>query len=283
MEKLLALKNISLNFGRRRILNSVNLELSRGEIVAITGSNGVGKTSVLSLIAGNITADSGEIEFAKSARSVVFVADKPALYPDWTVENFLCWNAQMLAADGNSAKRFDVETVIRACSLSSVLTDKCGLLSHGFRQRVALAVGLLANPDILLLDEPGNGLDPAQRLELGNILRTLRQETAILMVHHDLGEVCKLSDRIYDLDNGEFLEIALPSGEFICAEWDSAELAADSDWQDENFALYFCESDARQEKIKKLASTHGLLAIYQEYPARALQIRRDALRKKKAA
>ncbi len=279
-DELVLLDEVNYRIGKKDILSSVTMTVSRNEIVALIGENGSGKTTLLSIIAGLLQPSKGQLNYSSSTPKIALVTDKPALYPDWTVDVFLHWAAEVQGAE-NPHKV--TQEVVERCALQPVLGQACKTLSHGYRQRVSLARALTAQPDILLLDEPGNGLDHVQKLALREILRHVREYAGILMVHHDIAEVIAIADRVYDLRNSRCLPVNLPEkdGHWLWCQWQNHELAQkqqDADVVADHCTGYRCPDDAsRQEKLTQLSAQQGITHLGFDYPLSAFQAQREAV------
>jgi ABC-2 type transport system ATP-binding protein len=194
-------RSVSKRYGDRLALTDVSMSADRGEIVAIIGPNGAGKTTLLSIIAGIQDSDGGEI--TRPSGEVGWVPQQAAVYGKLTV-------AENLRLFARLEKRPDVEDVVGQMLRQTSLEDRAGdqvlTLSGGNRQRVNIAVGLLSEPDVLLLDEPSASLDPRQRERLWEFLRALAgQGTAIIFSTHNVAEAEHNADRVLVLADGEVL------------------------------------------------------------------------------
>jgi ABC-2 type transport system ATP-binding protein len=192
---------VSKRYGDRLALKDVSMSAERGEIVAIIGPNGAGKTTLLSIIAGIQDSDGGEIK--RPSGEIGWVPQQAAVYGKLTV-------AENLRLFARLEKRPDVEGVVGRMLRQTSLEDRAGdqvvTLSGGNKQRVNIAVGLLAEPDVLLLDEPSASLDPRQRERLWEFLRALAdQGTAIIFSTHNVAEAEHNAQRVLVLADGEVL------------------------------------------------------------------------------
>jgi ABC-2 type transport system ATP-binding protein len=188
-------------FGEREALKDVSLSAGRGELVAVIGPNGAGKTTLLSILAGIQRADGGSV--SKSRGEVGWVPQQPALYSKLTVQENLALFARLeRVADPAAA-------VARMLDLTGLLErsrDQVGVLSGGNRQRVNIAIGLLAAPEVLLLDEPSAALDPRQRERLWEfILRLAGEGTTVVFATHNIQEADRYASRVAVLADGELL------------------------------------------------------------------------------
>ena len=194
-------RSVSKRYGDRLALKDVSMSADRGEIVAIIGPNGAGKTTLLSIIAGIQDSDGGEV--TRPSGEIGWVPQQPAVYGKLTV-------AENLRLFARLEKRSDVEDVVGQMLRQTSLEDRAGdqvlTLSGGNRQRVNIAVGLLSEPDVLLLDEPSASLDPRQRERLWEFLRSLAgQGTAIIFSTHNVAEAEHNAHRVLVLADGEVL------------------------------------------------------------------------------
>ena len=198
---LIAARAVSKRYGERLALKSVSMTAERGEVVAIIGPNGAGKTTLLSIVAGIQQADEGEV--SRPQGEIGWVPQQAAIYGKLTVAE----NLQLFA---RLEKRPDVGGAVARMLHQTGLEDRAGdqvsTLSGGNRQRVNIAVGLLAEPDVLLLDEPSTSLDPRQRERLWEFLRGLTEQgTAIVFSTHNVAEAEHNANRILVLADGELL------------------------------------------------------------------------------
>jgi ABC-2 type transport system ATP-binding protein len=188
-------------YGDREALRSVSLTAARGELVAVIGPNGAGKTTLLSILAGIQKPDSGTI--SRSPNEIGWVPQQAALYTKLTVEENLRLFARL-------EKRPDVQGTVERMLAQTGLEDRAGdpvnELSGGNRQRVNIAIGLLAEPEVLLLDEPSAALDPRQRERLWEfILALAEQGTTVVYSTHNVQEAEYHGQRVIVLADGERL------------------------------------------------------------------------------
>jgi ABC-2 type transport system ATP-binding protein len=177
----------------------VSLDVSRGELLAVLGPNGAGKTTLLSILAGITKADSGRIE--RSDGEVGWVPQQAGLYRRLTVEENLRLFARMEEAE-------DVEGIIERMldqtGLEERRHDQVSSLSGGNQQRINIAIGLLGDPSVLLLDEPSSGLDPSQRVRLWAFVAGLAKGgTTVIYSTHQIEEASHYGDRLVVLADGE--------------------------------------------------------------------------------
>jgi ABC-2 type transport system ATP-binding protein len=197
----LAATGVTKRFGARVALRDVSFEAAPGETLAVIGPNGAGKTTLLSILGGVLTADDGAV--SRDPRDVGWVPQQPAVYGKLSVaENLELFARLEKVADPAAA----VARMLEQTGLRERARDELGTLSGGNRQRVNIAVGLLAEPDVLLLDEPSAALDPRQRERLWQFVGGLaRGGTTVVFTTHDVGEAERYADRVLVLADGELL------------------------------------------------------------------------------
>jgi ABC-2 type transport system ATP-binding protein len=197
---------VTKRFGRREALRGVSFEAGAGEVVAIIGPNGAGKTTLLSILAGLQPPTSGSV--SRPPRDVGWVPQSPAVYTKLSVaENLRLFARLERVADPEAV----VARMLEQTGLADRAGDELGRLSGGNQQRVNIAVGLLADPPVLLLDEPSAALDPRQRERLWEFIGGLASGgTAVVYSTHDVGEAERYADRVLVLADGELLFSGTP-------------------------------------------------------------------------
>jgi ABC-2 type transport system ATP-binding protein len=201
MTVTLAAEGLVKRYGDRVALRGVSLAARPGELVAIIGPNGAGKTTLLSILAGIQRADGGSITVAPSG--IGWVPQQPALYNELTVEENLSLFARLERRPDPSAT---VERMLALSDLGDRAGDQVGTLSGGNKQRVNIAIGLLAEPEVLLLDEPSAALDPRQRARLWEfILRLAAEGTTVIYATHNIQEADRYANQLVVLADGELL------------------------------------------------------------------------------
>jgi ABC-2 type transport system ATP-binding protein len=197
----LAVSGLTKRYGDRVALRDVSFEAAAGELVAVIGPNGAGKTTLLSILAGIQRADAGAV--TRAPREVGWVPQQPALYSKLSVaENLRLFARLERVPDPEGA----VARMLEQTGLAARAGDEVGRLSGGNRQRVNIAIGLLAEPAVLLLDEPSASLDPRQRARLWEFVAGLAAHgTAVVFSTHDVQEAERYADRVLVLADGELL------------------------------------------------------------------------------
>ena len=198
---VLEARGLRKRFGDREALKGVSLSAGRGELVAIIGPNGAGKTTLLSILAGTQRPDEGSV--SKAPEEIGWVPQQTGLYGKLTVAENLALFARLERVPDPS------DTVDRMLELSDLrdrADDQVGTLSGGNRQRVNIAIGLLARPPVLLLDEPSAALDPRQRERLWEfILRLAAEGTTVVYATHNVQEADRYAQQLILLADGERL------------------------------------------------------------------------------
>jgi ABC-2 type transport system ATP-binding protein len=201
----LVVQGVGKCFGDREAVRDVSFEVGRGELLAIIGPNGAGKTTLLTMLAGIRRPDSGTVrqQGANADRRIGWVPQQTAVYSKLTVAQNLRLFARLEKVDDLDAT---VQRMLEQTALKERADDELGSLSGGNRQRVNIAVGLLADPPVLLLDEPSGALDPRQRERLWGFITELTDRgTAVVFCTHDIAEAERHAHRILILADGEML------------------------------------------------------------------------------
>jgi ABC-2 type transport system ATP-binding protein len=205
-EPVLEARGLVKRFGEREALRGVSLSASAGELVAVIGPNGAGKTTLLSILAGIQSSDGGTI--SKAPSEIGWVPQQAALYGKLTV-------AENLRLFARLEKRPDPEAVVdrmlEQTGLRDRADDQVSTLSGGNRQRVNIAIGLLAEPEVLLLDEPSAALDPRQREKLWEfILELAGGGTTVVYSTHNVQEADRHANKVGVIADGELLFMGSP-------------------------------------------------------------------------
>lgn len=194
-------RGISKRYGEREALKGVDFAAEPGELVAVIGPNGAGKTTLLSILAGTLKADAGTVDSPNG--DVGWVPQQGALYRRLTVEENLLLFARL---EKREDPRGAVEEMLELAGLRERRREIVAKLSGGNQQRINVAIGLLARPAVLLLDEPSVGLDPRQRARLWEFVAGLAgRGTSVVFSTHDIQEAERYGQRLLVLADGEGL------------------------------------------------------------------------------
>ena len=210
---VLELKNVSKSFGNRKVIDNISLKVNSGEIFGFLGPNGSGKTTTIKMILRLIDSDEGEIkvngfdnrkQFEQAMECIGAIVENPDMYKYMSGIDNLKLHARIRNID---EKR--IAEVLEMVGLKDRAKDKVGKYSLGMKQRLGLALTLLHNPKVLILDEPTNGLDPAGIKQLRDILKKISHEenVAVFVSSHILTEMQQMCDRVAVLDNGKIVKI----------------------------------------------------------------------------
>ncbi len=200
-----AVRSLSKRFGARIALHEVSFELAPGEVVAIIGPNGAGKTTLLSILAGVLAPTDGAVSGAPIG-AIGWVPQQPALYSKLSAaENLRLFARLEKLPDPEAA----VARMLEQTGLADRAGEQVGRLSGGNRQRVNIAIGLLATPAVLLLDEPSAALDPRQRQRLWEFIGGL--SATVVFSTHTVAEAERYADRVLVLADGELLFTGSPA------------------------------------------------------------------------
>jgi ABC-2 type transport system ATP-binding protein len=228
----ITLTGLGKRFGGTRAVDDVTLSVGRG-VIGLLGPNGAGKTTLLRMIATVLAPDSGGLrllgldparpsERTEIRRRLGFLPQSPGLYPGFTAYDLVDYVAVLKEHTDRAWRQREVRRVLESVELSHVMHKKIRTLSGGTRQRVALAAAMVGSPDLLVLDEPANGLDPDQRLRLRSLLS---QSQTVLMSTHNISEVSALCQVVYVMFSGGIRFAGTPA--------DLAALADGRVWEDD--------------------------------------------------
>jgi ABC-2 type transport system ATP-binding protein len=209
---MISVRSLTKYYGDYAAVRNVSFDVPGGTVVGFLGPNGAGKSTTMRILAGYLTATSGQAtidgldvfwEPVEVRRRIGYMPENCPLYPEMRVKEYLQFRAGLKGLHGGEARK-RVAYVIERCWLNEVPRQLIGTLSKGFRQRVGLADTLIADPPVLILDEPTAGLDPAQIRETRTLIRDLGKEHTILLSTHILSEVEKLKcDQVIIINRGE--------------------------------------------------------------------------------
>lgn len=209
-DPLLKVTDLHRRFGDLHAVRGLGFELRQGEVAGLLGVNGAGKTTTLRMLAGVLAASAGRIEIrgfdlagkaAAARRQIGYLPEHPPLHLDLTVEEYLRFCARLRGLEVTDS----VSLACMRCDLCEVRRRLIGSLSKGFRQRVGIAQALLHEPPLLILDEPGAGLDPVQNREIRTLVAALASEHAVILSTHVLPEVQSTCSRVLMIAAGRLV------------------------------------------------------------------------------
>jgi gliding motility-associated transport system ATP-binding protein len=212
---IVSIQSVSKLYGSVAAVSDVTLEVRRGEVLGLLGPNGSGKTTLLRMLTGYLSPTAGRLSVdgfdterqrMEARRRIGYVPESLPLYSHMRVREFLRFMARLRGLDAAAASAAVTE-VAEQVGLGDRLAAPIRTLSRGYRQRVAIGQALVHRPEILVLDEPTNGLDPRQIIETRNLIRGLAGRRTVIMSSHILGEVEKVADRVAILLQGRLLSV----------------------------------------------------------------------------
>ncbi|PKN63691.1 MAG: MFS transporter [Deltaproteobacteria bacterium HGW-Deltaproteobacteria-15] len=207
---MIAAENLGKSYGLKTAIQDVSFFIGKGEIVGLLGPNGAGKTTVLRILTCYMQPGSGiarvdglrcSDESIQVRKRIGFLPENVPLYTEMTVESFLAFSGSVKGLKGQGL-RDEIQRVILKCGLADHGRRLIKYLSKGLKQRVGLAQALINSPPILILDEPTTGLDPAQIIEVRNLIRDLGRERTVLLSTHILPEVSQICNRVIIMNQG---------------------------------------------------------------------------------
>lgn len=216
---MIEVKNLSKRFGTKLAVDDVSFKVERGEVLGFLGPNGAGKSTTMRMVtgflppsAGSVTIDGIDVVAQPIAakKKVGYLPESAPLYADMSVSSFLAFIAELRGMSGreNAAA---VDRVLDTCFLDPVRNQSIDTLSKGYRHRTCLAQSILHDPDVLILDEPTDGLDPNQKREVRNLIRRMGEEKAIIFSTHILEEVEAACTRAIIIDQGKVVADGSPA------------------------------------------------------------------------
>ncbi|QTN31290.1 ATP-binding cassette domain-containing protein [Akkermansiaceae bacterium] len=216
---MIEVAKLSKHFGSKLAVDELSFTVEKGEVLGFLGPNGAGKSTTMRMVTGFLPPSSGDARICGisitenpfAAKSKIgYLPESAPLYNDMTVIGFLKFCASVRKLSG-SAKKAAVEKAIETCFLESVAHQSIDTLSKGYRHRTCLAQSLLHDPEVLILDEPTDGLDPNQKYEVRQLIKRLGADKAILFSTHILEEVEAACTRAVIVDRGRIVADGTPA------------------------------------------------------------------------
>jgi len=207
---MITVKKITKSFGSTLALKGVSFEIKKGEIVGFLGRNGAGKTTLMRVLTSYLPANTGDViidgkDVAKHSmairQQIGYLPETPPLYADMTARNYLKFAAQLKDVPRKKIA-VQVDKVLNECYLRNVAHKTIGTLSKGYQQRVGIAQAIINDPQILILDEPTNGLDPVQIQRIRALIKNLEEERTIIISTHILTEIEQIARRVLIIKDG---------------------------------------------------------------------------------
>ena len=215
---MIRIENLVKSFGAKRAVDGVSFNVERGEVLGFLGPNGAGKSTTMRMITGFYPPSEGKVSIGgfdmdeapiEAKRLMGYLPENAASYPDMTVGAFLGFIADLRGLSGD-AKKSALQRVVDQCFLGSVLRQSIDTLSKGYKHRTCLAQALIHDPEVLVMDEPTDGLDPNQKHQVRNLIRELGKTKAVVFSTHILEEVDAACTRAIIIDRGRIVANGTP-------------------------------------------------------------------------
>lgn len=203
--------NLSKSYGKQKALDNLSIEIKSGQITGLLGPNGAGKSTLMKIITGSLLPDEGMVEVngvnvadqpLKVQKVLGYLPEHNPQYLELYVKEYLAYVASIYKVEKSAVDRVIEQTV-----LGPEKHKKIGALSKGYRQRVGLAAALIPDPEVLILDEPTTGLDPAQLIEIRALLKNIASNKTVLFSTHIMQEVVELCSSCIFLEGGELKQL----------------------------------------------------------------------------
>jgi ABC-2 type transport system ATP-binding protein len=205
-------RDITKVYGTQTVLDKVNINIGKGEVVGLLGPNGAGKSTLMKILTGYIPPTSGDASVygfdvlfhSEDVKKIVgYLPEHNPLYPDMYIKEYLEFIAGIHKLGKNAPKR--IREMIEITGLGPEQNKKIGTLSKGYKQRVGLAQALIHNPEVLILDEPTSGLDPNQLLEIRELIKGIGKEKTVILSTHIMQEVEAVCSRAIIINLGKIV------------------------------------------------------------------------------
>jgi ABC-2 type transport system ATP-binding protein len=215
---MIKIENLVKSFGAKRAVDGISFAVEKGEVLGFLGPNGAGKSTTMRMITGFMPPSSGKVAIGgydvgesplEAKRLIGYLPENAASYPDMTVRGFLNFAAELRGLRGEARKKA-VRRVVELCFLDAVIEQTIDTLSKGYKHRTCLAQALIHDPQVLIMDEPTDGLDPNQKHEVRNLIRELGKSKAIIFSTHILEEVDAACTRAIIIDRGRIVANGTP-------------------------------------------------------------------------
>jgi ABC-2 type transport system ATP-binding protein len=216
---VIKVENLSKAFGPKLAVNDISFTVERGEVLGFLGPNGAGKSTTMRMVTGFIPPSSGRITVGGHdvetdpiavKRLIGYLPENAPGYADMTVRGFLRFVAELRGLKGEARSRA-VNRAVELCFLENVLHQSIDTLSKGYKHRTCLAQALIHDPDVLIMDEPTDGLDPNQKHEVRNLIKRMGENKVIVFSTHILEEVEAVCSRVIIIDRGRLVADGTPA------------------------------------------------------------------------
>ena len=255
---MIKVENLTKIFGAKRAVDGVSFSVERGEVLGFLGPNGAGKSTTMRMLTGFLPPSSGKVTVGgydvaeqpiPAKKLLGYLPESAPCYTDMTVYGFLSFAAEIRGLRGD-AKKAAIHRVVDLCFLETVLHQNVDTLSKGYRHRTCFAQSIIHDPDVLVLDEPTDGLDPNQKNEIRQLIRKMGEKKAIIFSTHILEEVDAACTRAIIIDRGVIVANGTPE-----------ELRRKSEWAGAvTLRIQGLSANAVQEKLSQLRGTKKVTA-----------------------
>jgi len=210
---MLTVSKLKRAYGDFVAADAVDFSIAKGEIVGLLGHNGAGKTTVMKMLSGYLEPSAGQIFFEGKLladhlktlqQKIGYLPESLPVYPELSVGEYLDYAAELKGLRGLEKQR-EVKRVVNATDIAAKLLAPIATLSRGYKQRVGVAQALLGKPRLLILDEPTNGLDPQQTLQMRELIRAIAKDATVILSTHIMQEVDALCDRVLMMRAGQLV------------------------------------------------------------------------------
>ena len=209
---MIRIENLVKRYGKKYALDSISLDISKGEVIGFLGPNGAGKSTTMNIITGYLSATSGNVYIdgidllsdPQTVKTMIgYLPEQPPLYVDMTVREYLNFVFDLKKCTYSRKKHID--EICSVVKIADVQNRVIRNLSKGYKQRVGIAQALVGNPPIIIFDEPTVGLDPKEIIEIRSLIRKLGEKHTVILSTHILSEVQVVCDRIIIIDSGRII------------------------------------------------------------------------------
>ncbi|HQO74320.1 MAG TPA: ATP-binding cassette domain-containing protein [Candidatus Marinimicrobia bacterium] len=215
---MIEVQNLVKHYGSVKAVDNISFTVEKGEILGFLGPNAAGKTTTMRIITGYMPASAGTVKVAgydvfeqglEVKKRIGYLPENPPLYTDMRVREYLTFVARIKGVNPKTINA-EVDRVAERLSVLEVMDNLISNLSKGYKQRVGLAQALLNNPPVLIFDEPTNGLDPRQIIEVREIIKSLGSDHTVILSTHILPEVSMTCNRVAIINEGKLVKIDTP-------------------------------------------------------------------------
>ncbi|MBI3626743.1 ATP-binding cassette domain-containing protein [Candidatus Uhrbacteria bacterium] len=215
---MIKLQNVSKSFGTIKAVSDLTFEIKKGQIVGLLGPNGAGKSTSMRLMTGFLLPDSGTITIdgkepgmnAEVQTKIGYLPENNPMYKDMLVSELLNFSCNLKNLNGSDRKDA-LDFAVKAVNIENVYYRPIRELSKGYKQRAGMAMALLARPEVLIMDEPTEGLDPNQRAEIRNLITELGKERTIVLSTHVMAEAAAVCNRLIIISKGKLVADGTPA------------------------------------------------------------------------